>query len=346
MIDLSKLRELEANNKITLRPSPDGKLLIANYTPEVQYSREWDDITKLCRGLIVDLEGNIVARPFPKFFNYEEHKEDEIPKTSFEVYEKMDGSLGILYFYNDKWNIATRGSFESEQAVKATELLSKYERYLPILKKDYTYLFEIIYPDNRIVIDYGNQEKLVALGAIHKVTGKELHLFDIGWADKATMYPGLQSATYNEIKNLDHNGEGFVLRWKSGFRVKVKMEEYVRLHSILTNVSNKTIWEYLREGKSLHEILDNVPDEFYNWVKDTAAKLVEESFKIHAQVTADYSKLDAQGFKTQKEFALANLKESKYPNLVFAFQKGIDIAPKVWDMIRPKYQKPFVNEEA
>ena len=97
---------------------PTLPLSIYNYSRTCQYDGMWDDITLNCRGLVLDLDGNVIAKPFPKFFNYEEHTPEEIPNESFEVYEKMDGSLGIFFYYEGEWHMATRGSFTSEQAIK------------------------------------------------------------------------------------------------------------------------------------------------------------------------------------------------------------------------------------
>ena len=100
-------------------------LSIWNYSPEVQYNQKWDEITLQCRGLVTDNNGDVIAYPFKKFFNIEENR--HTPTENFEVYEKMDGSLGILFFYEGKWVVATRGSFTSPQSVKARELLdTKY----------------------------------------------------------------------------------------------------------------------------------------------------------------------------------------------------------------------------
>ena len=153
---------------IVSRPNKEETLLILNYTNKCQFDRLWDEITMICRGLIVDNDWNIIARPFTKFFNLGELTE-ALPYKKFNVYEKLDGSLGILYWINNIPFIATRGSFESEQAIKGTEMLFKYQ--LDILDKNYTYLFEIIYPDNKIVVDYGTEEKLVLLAKIHTETG-------------------------------------------------------------------------------------------------------------------------------------------------------------------------------
>jgi len=117
---------------ITERKHPDFDLYIYNYTATVQYGRLWDDVTMLCRGLIIDGAGNIVARPFPKFFNLEEHRQEgmpAVPNESFDVFEKMDGSLGIAYVTPDGyWSIATRGSFTSPQAIRAQKMLESFTR--------------------------------------------------------------------------------------------------------------------------------------------------------------------------------------------------------------------------
>ena len=126
---------------------PTLPLTIWNYSEKVQYESLWDDVTSQCRGLVTDDKGDIVATPFKKFFNIEEGK--HTPTSEFDVYSKMDGSLGILFNYDGEWVMATRGSFTSDQAIKGMEMLSKYD--YSRLNKGYTYLFEIIYDDTRIV---------------------------------------------------------------------------------------------------------------------------------------------------------------------------------------------------
>lgn len=106
--------------------------------------------TKACRGLIVDAENWIVQRPFEKFFSIEQLE-------PFDVYDKLDGSLGILYWVGDEPAIATRGSFISDQAKRGTEFLRARKDLN--LDRRYTYLFEIIYPENRVVVNYGDQSK-------------------------------------------------------------------------------------------------------------------------------------------------------------------------------------------
>ena len=91
------LDEMIAAKYISEKKHPDADLYIYNYTQKAQFERFWNETTMQCRGLILDGQRKIVARPFKKFFNYGEHETLSIPDGPFKVYEKMDGSLGILY---------------------------------------------------------------------------------------------------------------------------------------------------------------------------------------------------------------------------------------------------------
>lgn len=127
---------------------PTLDLTIWNYSAKTQYERNWDSITLMCRGLVTNSNGIVIARPFEKFFNYEEvvngwKGEKLIPDEPFDVYKKMDGSCIICFFYNDEWICATRGSFISEQSQEAMRMKSNYP--IENLDKQKTYIFEIIY---------------------------------------------------------------------------------------------------------------------------------------------------------------------------------------------------------
>lgn len=133
---------------ISKRKHPTADLYIYNYTAKAQYDWVWNEATEQCRGLIMDGTGNVIARPFRKFFNLDEGT--VLPLVPFEVAEKLGGSLGILYWVGDEPYIATRGSFESDQAVEAKRILdAKYRDAAMTLDRDLTYLFEIVYPGAR-----------------------------------------------------------------------------------------------------------------------------------------------------------------------------------------------------
>ena len=317
---------------------------IYNYGPKAQYERIWNDITIQCRGLILDSNYNVIARPFKKFFNLEEHTNDDIPLIPFEVYEKMDGSLGILYWIDDRPYIATRGSFESDQAIYATNILhNRYKYVIPKLDKSKTYLFEIIYPENRIVVNYGDVDDLVLIAVIDKETGLDCELEPIGFPI-VRRYDGIKDI-YDLKKLEENNKEGFVVKFQNGFRLKVKFEEYCRLHKILTQVSNKTVWEYLSQGKDFDELLDRVPDEFYNWVRDTKSTLENNYKSIEEESNKLFHRFHSWNLgETRADFA-EYAKKQKHPAILFKMLDGKDYSGVIWKHIKPKYEKPFAKNE-
>jgi hypothetical protein len=91
-VDWNVLNKYIANNLIVSNKHPDYDIWILNYTPTTQFKKLWDVYTLSCRGLVVDINGNILARPFQKFKNYQEHDPSEIDLTEdYELLEKVDG---------------------------------------------------------------------------------------------------------------------------------------------------------------------------------------------------------------------------------------------------------------
>lgn len=337
-IDIDTHLKLADEGYLQINKHPELPLMIHNYSQKTQYEKYWRQETLISRGLVTDFDGNIIARPFGKFFNLDEHIGlfGDLPEENFEVYEKMDGSLGIIFFYNDQLHIATRGSFFSDQAIAAKAIFElKYGNLT--LDKAHTYLVEIIYPENRIVVNYGDTSDLVLLGIMETKTGREIPLFDFGLPN-VKRYDGIRNI--NEIRSIQADDrEGFVIRFQSGLRVKVKFDEYVRLHRILTGVNSRVIWEELRAGRQLEGFLENVPDEFYAWVKKTVASLNESYEAIEKEAKTQF-----KHFEDRKLAAEYYFKETKYPPIMF---KMLDQRPYdeiIWKMIRPENLKAFSEE--
>ncbi len=344
---LNTLEKYYQDGLLHKQTHPNYDLTIWNYSPKVQYERLWDNITLQCRGLVTNSEGKIVARPFKKFFNYEEHKPEDIPNEEYVVYEKLDGSLGILFNYQKEWILATRGSFTSPQAIKGKEILNRHD--ISAWRKDNTYLFEIIYPENRIVVDYGNEEKLVVIGGIHTETGEEIPDSSLFWTQDSGFEVVTTYKTWGEgydllKEEISKDKEGYVIRFKSGFRMKIKGDEYKRLHKILTNISNRDIWDYLKDNKPFDEILDKVPDEFYSWVKETARDLTIRFENINKDYTEIYENLKSQNL-SRKDFAF-KVKHYRHFNILFNMLDGKDHKQNIWKIIYPEYSKPFKKDES
>jgi RNA ligase len=339
---LEKLNQYYEDGLLYKQVHPSLPLTIWNYTEKVQYENLWDEVTLMCRGLVTDNTRDIVATPFQKFFNIEEGKFE--PTDTFEVYEKMDGSLGIIFWYEGQWVVATRGSFTSDQAIKAKELLKKYNT--DIMFRHLTFCFEVLYKNNRIVVDYGDYEGLVLLGTFDK-NGKE---YDVEmWReygfDVVKKYDGIND--YKELKQMVKNDqEGFVVKFSNGDRIKVKGVEYLRLHKIMTNVTTTGVWEYLRNGEDVMEILKDVPDEFYDKIKTYVRDLKYSYFQISEDVGKKfdgkmYGKYnDKEPIEDRKEFAEWVFTQPKHMSgILFRMFDKKDYSEIIWNLIRPEFKK-------
>jgi len=341
-MNLETLHKYHEDGLLYNQTHPTLPLTIWNYTEKVQYEGLWDEVTLQCRGLVTDDNGNIVARPFKKFFNIEEGKHN--PTSEFDVYEKMDGSLGIVFYYKGEWHYASRGSFTSDQSIKFREIfINKYKTsHLTVTN---TYLFEIIYPENRIVVDYNGMEDVVMLGEIHTESGIELDLeyWENSIFNVVKKYDGIKD--YTALKGMvEDNHEGFVVRFSNGDRMKVKGEEYVRLHKIMTNLSTTAVWEVLSNGGSMDELLKDVPDEFYEKIKEYENELNFSFYTINKEYDWIFNTIRNQYFEAhEKEFNRAEFamlaKKYKYPSILFSLLDGKDISPLVWKIVKPEFKK-------
>ncbi len=262
---------------------------IANYTEKAVYDKEWNDVTLQCRGLIYNAKtGEVIARPFRKFFNHNEVTAPTIGlKDPVVVTDKLDGSLGVLYMTPDGWAIATRGSFDSPQARHATAVFkARYENYFGIEGSfdppaGITYLFEIIYPENRIVVDYGQQDDLVLLGAVDIATGRSIAPEVIQKSGNPWPGPVTETFTFSTYGDAlaaapRPGKEGFVVHdLRSDERVKIKYSEYVTLHRLVTGLTARRVHEAMLDGVDMDTFIAPLPDEFHDWVRNVAGRITD-----------------------------------------------------------------------
>ena len=309
------------NGYISRREHPDyihNHLVILNYTPKTTYENIWNEITLTCRGLIInEMTNKVVSMPFGKFFNYGQQCGLDItpPNNYPEVTIKYDGSLGISYKIDGKVYWATRGSFESDQAKVAQRIWDEkyHDKYIP---DNVTLLAEIIHPETRVVVKYDFID-LVAVGATNIYLNKdykynELAVFTHQLRMRTTerVELNLESAVHF-VKKLDCNNEGFVLRWSNGFRLKVKSDEYMKVHKIICGLSEKQILEYWVEDK-INNLIESLPEEFRGEIEQKRDNYSKLEVEIYEEVFANY-KLAPKS--DRKEFALwvnGNIKSNRH----------------------------------
>lgn len=264
----------------------------------------------------------------------------------------VHNSLGVLYPDSypayGSWAVATRGSFTSDQAIHATAVLKS--RYLPRFVPDpaYTYLFEIIYPENRIVVDYGNMDDLILLEVLSTATHARIN--SLTWPGSSAYDHTMSLPTLAHVLASNRtDAEGYVLRFDNGMRVKVKHNEYTRLHRILTGVSSKVIWEYLSASRSLDPIIDAVPDEFYAWVKYTADSLLAAYEAIESECRNMYEsavKISMSDPESPRRGFARAVMGFRYAAVCFLMLDGHDYSEYMWKQVRPAYERPFRADEA
>ena len=341
----------------------DG-LFIYVYTQRAVRERIWNKITRAARGLILDGDGNIVARPFDKFFNLFECHETEpknLPKEPYCIWEKVDGSLGIIFWnpIRECWDISTKGSLHSEQADFARETL--LPRYADALNrsasKDCTILTEIIYPSNQIVVNYGDTCELRLLAMRHIHTGNYEHAKRVlGVIAKSFgMHPadgyGITLPTHHPEQfadlRMEKNMEGWVIQFDGGFRVKVKNPWYLAIHRALDSKSIKRIIE-LVEGGEWRAFWDVLPKELQKDFDDMYAEIRTAMWDVENRVQGSWSALsDANMVKVgrcgrhgRKDFAMwvtANIEEELRP-IMYSILDGHDYRHHVFSIIKKKFK--------
>ena len=308
----------------------DFKAYHCDFTiPEVQEAR----------GIIIDTKRcEVACWPFRKFGNYGESYVDDIDWNSAKVQEKIDGSI-IKIFYNkekEKWQIATNGTIDAfnartyldeisfgelvEEALSKTHL-KNLDNLDNFLNRDYTYIFELVSPKNRIVIEYP-ETKLYHTGTRSNVTGEEFNI-DIG-IDKPKAYnlTSLEDCIdaaekLNKIaedQKLAIQYEGFVVVDKDYHRIKIKSPDYLLIHHSFNNgvISKKRILKLIKENE-LEEYLTYFPQ--YRKILEEYKERYDNLFiEIYAYV--DFAKELYKECNSVKEFALA-ISKDKYK--MFAF---------------------------
>lgn len=355
LIDKELLNWCITNEYINVTKHPYFPLYIYDYTTHCALDGAWNEATMKCRGLIVDENYNIIARPFEKFFNVEELQglnetlkiHIEIPNLPFRAFEKLDGSLGIGYWWEGKFYISTKGSFASDQAIKANEILNtKYAGVAEKLNPNYTYLFEIIYPENRIVVDYGDLEDIILTCVKNTETGEDV------FEDYSSIFTCVKEydgfTDWKKIRDMVNgdNREGFVVRFSNGFRMKMKYEDYFKKHFLKSYLTEKHVFEFYYEGKldELNETIKGIDEENKITVEKMLKKFDYHYNRIIAEAQAEF---DTLGYEVptepNKEIAERICKECKYCSIVFRMIRGLDYQSDVMNQLKKEIK--FLEDE-
>ena len=309
--------ELLTTDPYNLKISRDGDYIMFKYN---QLSSDFTiPLVREARGIIFrESYWGCVSFPFVKFGNYGEGYCPDINWDTASVQEKVDGSL-IKFWYDNGWHISTNGTidaFKSElnnvkyqnfgrlvlDAIR--QVLQNEHNFFETLDKNFTYMFELVSPYNRVVIPY-ETTKLYFLGLRDMRTGQELcpeestlsHYFTI-----PKRYP-LHSLedVQNAASKLPWNEEGYVVCDKNFNRVKIKSPEYVKAHFARSN-------GVITTERLVQIILDGEQEEFLIYASDYADELhkIENAMHKIASVSVETMKTvfgASYEFETRGDYA-------------------------------------------
>ena len=297
------------------------------------------------RGLIFDLDGNLMSRPFHKFFNVGEREETQSHAIDLSVghtiMEKMDGSMirpllvdGYLRL-GTKMGVTTVGMQAEEFLV--TQSYEKKEWLINCVKDSVTPLFEWISPDNQIVLDY-NESELVYLGTRDNVTGAYV-------MDKSCPFPtvpqygslelGLND--YMDIARKQENREGDIIRFADGHMVKIKNDWYVRIHKCMDRIRFDRNIVDLIINEEVDDIVPLLPEKEIAKVRDFETRFWEALIRTEDRLVIYRDGCGIVYKNDRKRIALdfvPTLERKEDAQFIFRMLDGSNIRDLLLDYVR------------
>ena len=197
-----------------------------------------------CRGLIFDREGNLMSRPFHKFFNVNEREETQMNVIDLSqthvIMEKMDGSMIRPILVDGYLRLATKMGVTDVAMQAETWLAASGDNIKGWLRScvenGITPLLEWISPFNQIVIAYEAAD-LVYLGSRVNLTGEYFFDEDVPFT-LVPRYGNVEGnlADYIARQRGAEGREGDIIRFADGHMLKIKNDWYVRIHKTVDKI--------------------------------------------------------------------------------------------------------------
>lgn len=281
-----------------------------------------DEKIKACRGIILEIVGNkvigVVSHAMDKFFNYGDPKCDSIDWTTAKVLSKKDGQLIKVSRYKGELIWCTNGAFGlhtpltyTDDKIKDYQSLVNYaigdKSWLDKIPEGMTIFMELCSRYNRIVCQY-NEPKMWLLGArgidqieIMPEVIKEQLGCPLDYPESYDLHD--MDAVIEKLKTFNwREDEGFVIRDANFHRIKIKCEDYIRIHLLIgdNGLTEDKIFEAILTDKidDLIEI-DNTVIKTIENIKQELKDLKEKLLQMGRGARDKYAKLN----NNRKEFA-------------------------------------------
>jgi len=310
----SDWREILTNAPYNLIIKDDEPYFLLKY--DMLNSDMSDPLVQEARGCIFRFDKEkdcyiCVCHPFNKFFNAQENNAAEIDWDSAVIYEKIDGSLIKFWYDLDEWHISTNSTIDAAKAevesydghitfydlvcscFKDEKTMDEFFKYLSV---DFTFMFELVSPYNRLVVPYEKTE-LYFIGSRCMINDKEgiinddskwfCNMFNIK-LPKIYQFKSIDDVL-DAAASLSKLNEGFVVCDRYFNRIKIKGAEYLRAFRIRGN-------DKITQKKVVKAILDGYIDDMIGFFGDMPEiqktindfKFVEQAFEVSRAAMENY----------------------------------------------------------
>jgi T4 RnlA family RNA ligase len=320
---------IDLHNNFGIKVKEYADRFVLNYDQIASADFRFEPVVMECRNLILSRDYKVLHRSFDRFFNYGEDPDtDKFDISKCHIDEKLDGSL--IGFYHDgiAWNFCTRQSafaegYLPEKKITYAQLIQDVpgiEKLYGLCRKEYSYIFEIVSPKNRVLTPY-QETKLVLLAVRNKETGdfldREREAQNIHWdvLPKTYAFKSFDGIT-QAVKELPVVNEGYVCKTENNWFLKIKNPAYVALSLLHGNngISPNNILRLVRNFDE-SEYLSYFPEdrqyfEGYFVVRDNMEHYFQNLYEKYRHI------------ENQKDFALA-IQDVPFKHILFSMRQGI-----------------------
>jgi len=332
--------------KCSTHPTLPLKLFSYRFADPTVFS---DPVARELRGIVFDDRGNLVARPFHKFFNLGEQlcevSEDETAVSTL----KIDGSLAIAFEYRGDLVFASKGSFKSFVVEGAYRLADDRIRDLVHEFRGKTVLFEYVDPNHPVVLTYPKPE-LRLIGIRDNASGEYIPATEIVEIAESYELPHTtivhSDTTVGEIAKevRGWQGEEGVVAYAESDLCKIKSQWYLRTHSVASWIVAENMSVVEKRVKKMY--INNEIDDIYPHLPETHREIVDRIIRKANKEIEDFTKtvkaVLAKVSEMSRKNAAIRMKELGVDKavmaVVFRVMSGISVEQAVYESFKKRWR--------
>ena len=377
------LKHIKNHPEITVtsnRHDPAYKVACYNLTTPDLFKIDEDNpigglVRRECRGMLFDATtGEIISRPFHKFFNFGENEEVLPAKIDLDlphrIEPKLDGSMIQCFLHPISKTLlfgTKRGetdiSFQAERFARETLPGDFFVILRQMIEAGFTPIFEWTSPENQIVLKYDSPQ-LTLLAVRDRIDGtyvRDINALGLGGVE----YNGFSinepiektenkeiSSLVSEIRQMK-NCEGFVVVFPdNGQRIKIKTTEYTTIHKvkdefnqnrhIILSVIHNTYDDLI--ALLSEDLKKSVTDRLAVFLEDIDKKIFEIEDHVHKICflfgeKGDHLNLDLKRITLEYIDIKIHQKETRTILYSVLKTKGKTVYNEIWDLTKKRAEQ-------